>query len=74
MKLYQIVAYVTTVSNGWRSTIGVPTFYLREDMQGITNEAHAEQIATTMLRALCPGAVNISVMVGVGTIELQEVG
>lgn len=73
MKLYQIIAHVTTVKDGWRCSIGCPTFYLREDMQGITTHERAEEVAIIMLRSLCPDAVDISVLVSVGTIEITGV-
>lgn len=68
MKLYQVMAAVTRVTaNKWRTRIDLPTFYLRDDMQGIANEHHADQIARHMLLALAPDAVELHVSVSVST-------
>ena len=34
-----------TVSDGWRRSEGLPTFFLDADFHGITSAAHAERIA-----------------------------
>lgn len=70
MKLYQIVASVGVLRDGWYSTIHLPTFYLREDMQMITSVSFAEAIVRDMLRGLVPGAVSVDVNGSVGTIEI----
>lgn len=70
MKLYQIVASVGVIKDGWRSTVHLPTFYLREDMQMITTVSFAESIVRDMLRGLVPDAVSIDVNGSVGTIEI----
>ena len=35
--------------DGYRRSCGVPTFFLHTDVQGITDEAHAEQIAKRII-------------------------
>lgn len=53
MKLYQItVQYTRTNALGWTLSGGMPTFYLRDDMQGITSADHAEVIARGMLEQI----------------------
>jgi len=42
---------------------GLPTFYLRDDMQGITSAEHAEAIARGMLEQIAP---NTEFHIGVG--------
>lgn len=43
---YQMTVQVARVSEkGWRNSVGLPTFYLRDDIQGITSAADACQIA-----------------------------
>ena len=67
MKLYQIVAnYRRPIAGGWTQTGQVPTFYLRDDMQGIANVEHAERIARRMLEELGPDA-EYSIGVAVST-------
>lgn len=66
MKLYQIIATVTRRSaDGWKSTDHLPTFYLRDDIQGITSPEHAERIARRMVARLTEDStvehINISV-------------
>ena len=57
MKLYQVTAHYTRLAaNGWKESAGIPTFYLRDDMQGIVNADHAERIARQMLSVLAPDA------------------
>lgn len=65
MKLYQIVARVTrTDSTGWTSTTGLPTFYLRDDLQGIQSERHAGDIARHLIYELAPNAtIHVTVSV-----------
>lgn len=68
MKFYQVTAAVTRVSaDQWHTRIDLPTFYLRDDMQGITNAEHAETIARHMLTALAPDAAGIHIAIGVST-------
>ena len=67
MKLYQITAQIERRVNGWISLEGVPTFYLRDDMQGIANEEHAETVARSMIENIARDesirAVHVSVSV-----------
>lgn len=66
MKLYQVTAAITRVSKDqWHTHIDCPTFYLRDDMQGIVNTEHAEGIARRMLRELAPDAVGIHISIAV---------
>lgn len=67
MKLYQVTAQCVRVDpRGWRSSVGVPMFYLRDDIQGIVNADHAEQIARRMLKELAPDA---TFHIGIGVSE-----
>lgn len=66
MKLYQVIVnYVETPNaDGYRRYGSLPTFYLRDDMQGITNSLHAERIARRMLESLSPATTfNIHIAV-----------
>lgn len=54
MKSYQITARGARYVGNYRQTFQVPTFYLRDDVSGIVNEAMAERIASTMLLELSP--------------------
>ena len=68
MKLYQVTAQIVRVdTGGWRSSVGVPTFYLRDDMQGIPNEAAAERIARTMITGIArdPHIEAVHIAIGV---------
>ena len=56
MKLYQVTArYSETLPDGWRTSVGVPTFYLRDDIQMIPDREAAEGVARHMLSGLRPG-------------------
>lgn len=39
-------------AHGWTSSRQVPTFYLDENVQGITSEEHAERIALDVINPL----------------------
>lgn len=55
MKLYQVIVYTQEkVADGWLRHGSLPTFYLRDDMQGITDALHAERIARGMLETIAP--------------------
>ena len=57
MKFYQIAVYYTTpIADGWLRHGALPIFYLRDDIQGILDEASAEHVARRMLSELAPGA------------------
>lgn len=48
MKLYQVIAQIVREgSDGWRSAVDVPTFYLRDDM--IPDAIQAETVARGMI-------------------------
>lgn len=49
--MYAIHASITRHIDGFERTSQVPTFYLDENVQGITDRAHAERIATSIIRA-----------------------
>lgn len=51
-RLYAVNAQVVTEEDGWRSSIGVPTFFLDIDVQGIVNDDHAEKIARKVVDPL----------------------
>ena len=70
MKLYQVTAQIVRVdSGGWRSSMGVPTFYLRDDIQCIPNEAAAERVARTMITGIArdPQIEAVHISIGVST-------
>lgn len=51
--LYTVVAQVVhTSTDGWRRGVGVPTFLLDSNMQGIVHVEHAAQIAYDLLRTV----------------------
>lgn len=54
MKFYQITANGARYVGSYRQTFQVPTFYLRDDMQGIVSTQAAERIANAMLLDLSP--------------------
>lgn len=55
MKFYQVtVQHTRPKPGGWKESGGLPTFYLRDDMQGIMSAEHAEKIARHMLTSLAP--------------------
>ncbi|HZQ78745.1 MAG TPA: hypothetical protein VFE55_15530 [Acidimicrobiia bacterium] len=48
---YAVTATVARTVDGWSSVTQVPTFFLDANVQGIVSEAHAEEIARTILTA-----------------------
>lgn len=47
---YMIVARIVRVSKkGYRSSVGLPTFYLHESMQMITSVDDAERVARSLI-------------------------
>jgi hypothetical protein len=48
--MYAITAYIESPRE-WIGTKSIPTFFLDENVQGITDEAHAVRIATSIIRA-----------------------
>ncbi len=67
MKLYQVTAQIVRKSaDGWTTSEGVPTFYLRDDMQMITDAAHAEIIARTMIARLAQDSTIEAINIGIG--------
>ncbi len=49
---------VVTVNKGWRKTTPIPTFFLNSAWQGITDAAHAERIARSVVGiGLAPSAI-----------------
>jgi hypothetical protein len=48
--MYAISAVIVSPRD-WIGTKQIPTFYLDENVQGITDVAHAERIATSIIRA-----------------------
>lgn len=50
--MYAITATVTREQNGWTCTRQVPTFYLDERAQGITDSEHAYRIAREIIDPL----------------------
>ncbi len=60
--MYAITATVTREqSNGYVSNRQVPTFYLAENVQGITSEEHARRIAQDVVNPLALPRVTVSV-------------
>lgn len=51
-RYYAVNAQVVTEEDGWTSSIGVPTFYLDVDVQGIVSDDHAERIARRVVDPL----------------------
>lgn len=44
-----IARWCYTTADGWTRSAGVPTFYLNEDVQGITGPSSAERVARAIL-------------------------
>jgi hypothetical protein len=66
MKLYQItVQYVRVLSDGSRLSGGLPTFYLRDDMQGIVSEDHTKAIAGHLLHETAASGMSFHIGVAV---------
>ena len=70
--LYAVSVVVTTHKDGWSSPISMPTFYLDENVQGITNSDHAKRIATRMFTSLGHDAADISVSVCATNVPLED--
>ena len=66
MKLYQVTAQIVRTIDGWSESTGVPTFYLRDDMQCIPNEAAAEIMARTMITGIARDPQITAIHIGVG--------
>lgn len=48
---YEIIVYIVRVDDrGWRSSTGLPTFYLHSNLQGTTSIQDAEHIARNMIQ------------------------
>jgi hypothetical protein len=43
--LYRVVACVTHKRKGWTTSVQIPIFYLDADIQGITSDEHAKEVA-----------------------------
>lgn len=55
MNLWIVTARATwTTSDGWSTAMDYPTFFLDGNIQGITCEADAERVVTTLLTAPFP--------------------
>lgn len=60
MSMYAITATVETRGKGdYSGSRQVPTFYLDERVQGITNEASAERIARDILASVVPSGIAV---------------
>jgi hypothetical protein len=62
--MYAITAQVLTSETDrhgivWRGSRQIPTFYLDENVQGITDESHAVKIARAIIDPL--GTLNVSI-------------
>lgn len=51
-RLYAVNVQVVTEEDGWTSSIGIPTFFLDIDVQGIVCDEHAESIARKIVDPL----------------------
>jgi hypothetical protein len=58
--MYAVVVYVETSQSGWTRVQGLPTFFLDEDVQGITSSLHAESIVRHMLQTIRPEKNGVS--------------
>lgn len=52
-KMYQITARLVWKEGEWSTSLGVPTFFLDPDIQGIVSEDHACRIAKGVIDAMC---------------------
>jgi hypothetical protein len=49
MKAYCAQPNITKQNGEWKSTIGIPTFYLFRSVQGIVSQEQAEQLVTKIV-------------------------
>lgn len=61
--MYAVSVIVTTEKDGWTCAVGVPTFFLDSNVQGIVSESHAQEIATSMFTRLGHFAENVNVAI-----------
>jgi hypothetical protein len=62
-RFYYVQAQVTYVKDGWHGSVGVPTFVLDGNVQGILCIAHAEKVARQIVDPLgVAEAVHVSVV------------
>jgi hypothetical protein len=53
---YRVAVAVSTIKDGYTTTIQLPLFVLEGDVLGILHEAHAETLARSIFEQLAPGA------------------
>ena len=71
---YSIIASITRESNdGWRTIEQLPTFYLNEDIQGITSAAHAERIVRKMLDRLTVDSIVQHISVEATMVAVKDI-
>jgi len=56
MANYRLLVSISTIEDGWHSTIQLPTFVLEGDVLGLVDHKHAEKLAESMLQQLLPHA------------------
>lgn len=52
MRYFMVTARYVRHDRQWSTAVGIPTFFLREDMQLILNSAGAAKIARAMVREM----------------------
>ena len=50
--MYQIQGQIVYQDGEWEGSVGIPTFFLDEDIQGIVNVSHALEIAANVVDPL----------------------
>jgi len=66
--LYVITAQVLTSENGYTGSRQVPSFYLDSALQGITDAAHATDIAKTIIDPM--GSLELSIHAEPATVSV----
>jgi hypothetical protein len=59
--MYAITAQVQSRQGDWAGTIQVPTFYLDENVQGITGAVHATRVAAAILAQTATTPVDVAI-------------
>lgn len=56
MANYRVAVAVSTIKDGYTTTVQLPHFIFEGDMLGILDERHAEKLARSIFEQLVPGA------------------
>lgn len=56
MANYRVAVAVSTIKDGYTTTVQLPHFVFEGDVLGIVDERHAEKLARSIFEQLVPGA------------------